>query len=321
MQVLLVTKSDDNESVPLVAGALRARGADPVRLDTDRFPTEVKLALTCSRDAEATHLIIDGRTIDLADVGSVWWRRLNVAGRLPPSVPAPLRAPSVLESQASLYGALQSHRGRFIDRPTTIRAAEVKARQMQEARKLGLDVPRTLTTNDADAVRAFAKDIPQGLIVKMLSSFAVHEDGLEKVVFTNEVSASDLGDLSGLHLCPMTFQEKLEKQVELRATVVGNRVFVAAVDSQASERARLDWRRDGRALVKSWKPVELPKDVEAKLVALVAGFGLTYSAADFILTPDGRCVFLESNPAGEWFWLQLYAGLPIADALADALVS
>ena len=47
--------------------------------------------------------------------------------------------------------------------------------------------------------------------------------------------------------------------------------------------------------------------------------GLNYGALDFIVTPDGRHVFLEVNPAGEFMWLTRHPGLPIAEALADVL--
>ena len=43
-------------------------------------------------------------------------------------------------------------------------------------------------------------------------------------------------------------------------------------------------------------------------------------ALDFIVTPEGRHVFLEVNPSGEFLWLMQRPGLPIADALADVLV-
>ena len=61
-------------------------------------------------------------------------------------------------------------------------------------------------------------------------------------------------------------------------------------------------------------------DVQARLLAFLDHTGLQYSAVDFIVTPDGRYVFLEANAVGEWFWLQLASpGFPIAEALADAL--
>jgi len=48
---------------------------------------------------------------------------------------------------------------------------------------------------------------------------------------------------------------------------------------------------------------------------------LNYGAIDIILTPEGKHVFLELNPAGEFFWLERAPGLPISDAIADLLLS
>jgi len=47
---------------------------------------------------------------------------------------------------------------------------------------------------------------------------------------------------------------------------------------------------------------------------------LNYGAIDIILTPDGKHVFLELNPCGEFFWLERSPGLPISDAIADVLL-
>ena len=40
-----------------------------------------------------------------------------------------------------------------------------------------------------------------------------------------------------------------------------------------------------------------------------------------IVTPDGRYVFLEINPNGQWLWIQDETGLPIADALCTTLMN
>jgi glutathione synthase/RimK-type ligase-like ATP-grasp enzyme len=60
--------------------------------------------------------------------------------------------------------------------------------------------------------------------------------------------------------------------------------------------------------------------VAAKLLQFMEHFGLNYGAIDIIVTVDGRYVFLEVNPVGEFFWLELYAGLPISNAIADLLL-
>ncbi|HEX8500728.1 MAG TPA: hypothetical protein VF659_09065 [Pyrinomonadaceae bacterium] len=323
MTVLIITRSADNESVDFVARAIEERGGRWFRLDTDRFPTEVRMAAHYGGGAGAGRVTLASAEgeLDLAEVTAVWHRRLQVAGRLPPEMDPQLRAASAGESRAALLGVLAGLGCFRVDAETDIRRAEQKPLQLRAARGLGLAVPRTLVTNDPGAVRDFAASCAGGLVTKMLSSFAVYDaEGREHVVFTNPVGPEDLEDLTGLSLCPMTFQERVEKALELRATVVGKSVFTAAIDSRASARAAHDWRRDGAGLAGGWQPYELPRAEREGLLRLMDYFGLNYGAADFILTPDGRHVFLELNPAGEFFWLEQTPGLPISGALADVLL-
>lgn len=322
MIVLIITHSGDNESVESVARAVVERGGRALRLDTDRFPSEVRVAARYGGEGEGSVTFGAGEyEVDLNEVGAVWHRRLSVAARLPRELDAQLRAASVGESRAALLGALAGLTAFRVDPEQSIRRAEQKPLQLRAARELGLEVPRTLVTNDPAAVRDFYAACDGRLVTKMLSSFAVYDrEGREHVVFTNPVGPEDLEDLTGLSLCPMTFQERVEKRLELRATVVGRRVFTASIDSQSSARAAHDWRRDGVALVDEWRPYELPPEAEARLLALMDYFGLNYGAADFILTPDGRHVFLELNPSGEFFWLEHGPGLDISGALADVLL-
>lgn len=319
MTVLIVTHSEDNYCTPLVLDALRARGERVFRFDTDRFPTEVMLRL---HDADGDHgwSVTDGDDrLDLAEVTAVWYRRANIAGRLPRDIDRQLRSAAVTESHRTVQGMLAGMEVFTLDPIERIRAAEHKPLQLRVAKRLGLEIPRTLLTNDASAVRDFAARCGGRLVTKMMSSFAVYEDGKEMVVFTNPVTEAHLEDLSGLDLCPMVFQENVPKALELRVTVVGERVFAASIDSQSSKRAQHDWRRDGNEMVGDWKHHELPAEVSAKLLKLMDYFRLNYGAIDLILTPDGRYVFLEVNPAGEFFWLVRAPGLPIEQALADVL--
>ncbi len=70
-----------------------------------------------------------------------------------------------------------------------------------------------------------------------------------------------------------------------------------------------------------YAPHDLPRDVEQHCVELVEQLGLTYGAIDMIVTPDGRYVFLEINPAGLYLWIEAATGLPITDAICDLLVA
>jgi MvdD family ATP-grasp ribosomal peptide maturase len=321
MSILIITHSDDNECVAQVTEAIDRKGGHTIRFDTDRYPTDVRLtAHYGAANDERLTLTNDEGEFDLREVTAVWHRRLNLGAHLPAGLDKRMRHASLGEASAAAHGMLASLKAFRLDHLHHIRHAENKQLQLQVARELKLDIPRTLTTNDPNAVRDFAKSCEDGVVTKMLSSFAIYEHGKELVVFTNPVKPEDLADLSGLSICPATFQELLRKSLEIRVTVVGQRVMSAAVDSQVSTRATHDWRRDGVRMLRDWKPYQLPLDVEEKILRLMDFFSLNYGAIDIILTPDGRHIFLELNPCGEFFWLERSPGLPISDAIADVLL-
>lgn len=301
---LLITKSDDNECVEHVMAAIEELGGEAFRFDTDRFPTELRLAL--SYEGTGRRLLAfpeEDRAVDLDRVAALWNRRFDIGGRLPGDMDRQLRAASVAEARRVIFSLMGTLPCFHLDPRPNIDQGTNKHLQLQIAQRVGLLIPRTLITNDPAAVRSFASACDHRIITKMQESFAIYEHGEERVVFTNPVSEEDLADLTGLALCPMQFQERLDKALELRVTVVGSAVFAFAIDSQASENARHDWRKDGLALVDRWEPCSLPAEVQAALLRLMDALGLNYGAADLILTPDGRHIFLEVNPVGEFFWL------------------
>lgn len=327
MTVLIVTHSQDNDAVDRVAAAVEARGVRARRFDTDRFPTETTISILDEPgvgDSRPRGWIVGPQgELALEEISAVYYRRSQVGGRIPADLDPQLRAPSIEESRRVVHGlmAMLQAGGVFVlDRLEVVRRAQLKSLQLALARRVGLEVPRTLVSNDPTAVRAFAARNPEGIITKMMASFAVlDEGGREQVVFTNPVSEEDLEDLEGLSLCPMTFQERLTKAVELRVTVVGDQVMAASIDSQSLPRAQEDWRREGAAFAQAWQRYELPPAVHAGTLALMDALGLNYGAFDFVVTPQGRHVFLEVNPAGEYMWLLETPGLPIDEAVADLL--
>jgi glutathione synthase/RimK-type ligase-like ATP-grasp enzyme len=116
---------------------------------------------------------------------------------------------------------------------------------------------------------------------------------------------------------PGICQQFVPKSYEVRATVVGSRIFSGKINSQASPETKIDWRHKPFDIEE--EPIDLPPDVETKIHALMRAFGLIYGAFDFIITPEGRHVFLEVNPAGQYLWVEAKTKLPITAAIADVL--
>lgn len=319
MNVLIITYSEDNETVELVSKHLKTMGARAFRFDTDRYPTQHNLSLGYGEGCQQK-LTTDEGTLSLDEVDAIWYRRVRVGSDIPKDMDPQLRRPSIEESNRSFRGMLASSDAFVLDPLPYIRHAENKQLQLKVAREVGLRIPDTLISNDPEAVQAFADAHPNGIITKMMTAFAVYSEGEEQVVFTNKLTDEDLADLSGLNYCPMTFQEHLVKKLEHRVTVVGRQIFSAAIDSTGNDKAENDWRKDGDALIDAWVPTKLPDTVEAAILRLMDRFGLNYGAMDIIQTHDDQYYFLEVNPCGEWFWLELYAKLPIGKAIAEVLL-
>ncbi|MGA9379052.1 MAG: MvdD family ATP-grasp ribosomal peptide maturase [Phormidium sp.] len=323
MTVLIITYSNDNESIPLVMKAIESKGEKAFRFDTDRFPTEVQLDIKYE-DGEQV-IITDGeQTLDLSEVSSVWYRRMRYGQKISDSMDKQFRDASIEECRATVRGMIASLKAFHFDKMSNVDVAKNKQLQLQVAKEIGLLTPRTLTSNNPEAVKQFAQECrEQGIITKMLSTFAIYnEQGQENVVFTSPVTDEDLEHLEGLRFCPMTFQENVPKALELRITIVGHQIFTAAVNSQKLPGSTYDWRKKGRALVKDWEPYNLPEDIEKKLLKLMVYFGLNYGAIDILVTPDGRHIFLEINPVGEFFWMEIYSpNFPISQAIAEILVN
>lgn len=321
--VVLITKSTD---ITGMLGQLRERledrGAEVLRFDTDRFPLDARAGFAQDADGEQLRFACGDQDLAIGPDDAIWYRRAEWAGKLPLSMDPQLRHGCVLESKTLLCGMLAAAPCFVMDPPDLVRTRGHKPAQQRLARELGLATPRTLMTNDAEEARAFVASCPGGAIAKMLSAFPVMSDaGEEQVVFTTALTADHLDKLDGLRFAPMVFQEQIVKRLELRVTVIGSRMFAAAIDSQAVAGAETDWRERGVTLLRSWTPYTLPSEVELALHRYMDRIGMQYSAIDLIVEPDGRHVFLEANPAGECFWLEYNAPhFPLSTALTDVLL-
>lgn len=119
-------------------------------------------------------------------------------------------------------------------------------------------------------------------------------------------------------MAPILFQEYVEKETEIRVTVIGGSVFAAEIDSQSSLEGKDDWRKAGPGSLKT-NPVQLPKSLSDKCLQIVKELGLNFGTIDLIKTPNGCYVFLELNPNGQWGWLEEATGESYTDALVQNL--
>jgi hypothetical protein len=319
--ILILTQALDPHA-DVVERLLRDRGAEVVRIDPAAFPVQAGLSLefsTTGRARAAWHT--DQGPIDLHRVRAIWFRR---PGHLQPHAEITdevTRAYVTEECKSFLLGVWDSLDCPFLPAtPAVLRRAESKAPQLRLAGALGFELPPTLVTNSAEEFLEFYRRHGGNLISKLASVCFHRIASAEYTRFTEVVSRRDVGYARSVRYCPIIFQAYVPKRVELRITVVGREVFAAEIHSQETNHTRHDWRKYDYAKT-PYFPHELPSAVASRCVQLVRRLGLRYGTIDMVLTPEGRYVFLEINPNGQYLWIEEATGLPISDAICDLLLS
>lgn len=320
-KVLIITHSQDNECIDIVSKRLREYNAEAIRFNVDEYPLKYGLSSFYENNEWKIYLEYQGVKVSIHDITALWYRRShNLGDGLSSILEGEFLSSVHGEVRATLFGMLESLNCFQIGKFSQYRRLDSKEEQMKIASHLGLKVPETCITNNPEEAKRFIKARPNGVISKMQSSFAINKDGVENVVFTNVIKEKDLESIENLQYCPMQFQEKLEKLLELRVTIVGDQVFTFAIDSQKLDNAKLDWRREGVTLLADWKPYDLPMEIKEKLLQLMDIYQANYGAIDIIVTPENEYYFLEINSAGEFFWLDRLAEGAISDQIAKVLL-
>jgi len=205
---------------------------------------------------------------------------------------------------------------KWLSDPWQVYRAENKLLQLKIARQLGFSIPETLVTTDKAEVVSFYNEFAN-IIVKPISVTRSDGEGEPIFIYTSRVEKEHIDRIDQFDLTPCIFQREIEKLLEIRVTVVGDRAFAASVDSQKQEETKVDWRRKPL----SFSRFELPENIASKCIRLVKKLGLLFGAIDIILSPDGSYTFLEINPNGQWVWIEKETGLLISEAIINELTN
>lgn len=296
--------------------ALGKRGVPVFRTDLAAFPQELTLDARLTTDGWDGVLATEHRQVRLSEICSVWYRHPSHFV-LPEGMSGPERQHAAAEARCGLAGVLSSLNVLWVNYPARESDA-LKPRQLHVARQCGLSVPESLVTNRPAGVRDFARRVDGPLAGKTLAAALLVESGRLQMAYTRRIEPAELHDLAGVDTTAHLFQRFETKMWECRVTVVGDRVFGAAIHA-GSDAARVDWRADYDSL--TYTILEPPKPVTAGMLAFMKVFGLSFGAFDFAVTPDEEWIMFECNPFGAYGWLEDALNLPITAALADLLAN
>lgn len=318
--LMISTKLDPH--VDVVLTKLQERGIPCFRLNTDHFHEEYRIEMTDDLSGQIRIGDRWGRScVYPHEVRSVWMRKPE-----PPLPPPGVEDEGVVryinDEMRELMGFLpMDERVPWINSPDENRRHQRKFPQLRLARSLGLRVPRSIITNDPERAEDLFQHCPDGVICKPMLMGSHYVKGEHRVAYTRRVPPSEFSALkASISLCPTYLQELIVKDHELRVTIIGDALFCCRIDSQEVEGAEQDWRAVDTIKLPH-RIVDLRQDVADALREYLRRCGLRFGAFDLIVTPEGDHVFLELNPNGQWYWVELATGAPMADAMTSLLAS
>lgn len=323
MQLIIFTCQDDLHADAAIR-RLGERRSDfgVVRINTDNLPTNLDYCLHWSNSGSFENQslrVLDSNTT-ANGVSVMWYRKPD----RPPPHPA-LSEFNAQECSVQEYRELlRSFTGffphaRWVNDYWQMQRYSIKANQMAVAREVGLAVPETLITNDAGAVKALASRHAE-IIVKPLAynGFAVGEK--QYGCFTNVLTAADAEELCSedLAYAPAIFQQRISKAEELRVTVIGEEVFACAIETKQGTPEHIDWRIESVEDLPH-RLIELPAEISVRLKKTLAIMGLNFGAFDLIRNETGEYFFIEVNPNGQYYWIELLTGAPLTEAMVGLI--
>ncbi|RTZ03562.1 grasp-with-spasm system ATP-grasp peptide maturase [Flavobacterium bomense] len=181
---------------------------------------------------------------------------------------------------------------------------------LDRARECGLDVPKYFlaeNTNDVVLNETIIKSITQNVIIENIDK---DRDG---IMYTNVVDK-----LENENFFISFFQEKIEKDFEIRSFYLDGKIWSFAIFSQKDEQTKIDFRRYNLKNPNRNVSYNLPIEIEKKIHILMKSLDLNCGSLDFLKNVD-KYYFLEVNPVGQFSGLSAKCNYSLERELASYL--
>jgi len=190
-----------------------------------------------------------------------------------------------------------------------------------KAKDIGLDVPNFIVTSEYSKVWSFVKKFKKIVLKPAWNMLFFEKNKIgynTKNTVLNEIDIQNIPYQESI-IFPSFIQEYIPKSYEIRSFYLKGVFYSMAIFSQKNEKTKLDYRNYDRESPNRNVPVKLPKEIEEKLHQFMIASDLDTGSIDIVVTKDGRYVFLEVNPVGQFGWLSVNCNYYLEEKIANYL--
>ena len=318
MIAIIATKIDPHADA--VVQLLSATKTPVIRIDLESAHYDYDIKVSGSDKAAHWSLISRhcSRALHSKDVKTVWWRRGTIYPNGRPALNRnTIDAEETRQVVKWLFEALPEHFYPF-GHPWRIRESENKIKQLDVALSCGLQVPAFCYGNTAKSFR----DLPNGeCVIKSLSLATFADNGKEYSFRAVRVPEDQIKRLQedGEGLINGFLQRMVHRSYDIRAFITLDWYHACRIDVANLPDGNIDWRPHVSKC--EHRACDLDSLLLGKCRAFLRAMNMPCGHFDFAVDGFGETCFLECNPNGQWYWLELQGGCRIASDVADTLLS
>ena len=321
-QLLIVTAQDDIHT-DMVIKELSNSKIEPIRLNSDNLIQKSAYSFSWNQQGQPIlqSFIFNDSKRSTEEVKLIWWRKPKDYYPFPEVEDEWAKKYAIEETKSlvlSLSGLFPN--AKWINNYYDLRFPSQRINQIPLAKQLEIPIPATLVTNQYEPIVSFLKQYSSCIIKPMDYSGFLHDDK-QYACYTRPIDFETIDSLrDSIHLAPVFIQQRISKKAEYRVTLIGKKSFVCRIETEHLNDAEVnqDWRvTEPDKLVHT--PDTLPEDYIAKLHKMLELLGLNFGAFDIIRGDDDILYFIELNPNGQWYWIEILTGMPMVKAMVELI--
>ncbi|AZA50819.1 grasp-with-spasm system ATP-grasp peptide maturase [Chryseobacterium carnipullorum] len=195
-----------------------------------------------------------------------------------------------------------------------------KFQVLKIAKNIGIDIPKSILTNSKSKLVDFFNECNSEIISKMHDMLLcdIYETHSTYATYTEKIELSFINNLPDYFFIGH-FQEKLEKEYEIRSFYLDGEIFSMAMFSQKNKQTSVDFRRYNRDSMNRRVTYRLPSVLEDQIRMLMQKLNLNCGSIDIVKTKD-RYVFLEVNPVGQFGFVTGACNYHLHKKIAEYLI-
>ena len=288
--MIIVIGSKEDFHSQYVFNKLTTQNIKVKYLDSRKFPI-----INWSPEGEQDYIILDEEKIYIKDITGIYWRWYY-------GVTFGTSDIVYREKTSALESFLCSVEPISWNSLQAVELHRKKGLQSKIMQDNGIRIPKTIVTNDANALENFYIENNKNIIYKPVRGGA----------YTQKLKDEDLLRKESLINCPCQLQECIDGiDIRVYAFETGE-IYAGEILAQS-----LDFRADENAKINKHN---LPKKIQKDCLKIMKLLGLKYSGIDIRLSNSGEYVFIEANPAPMFVHFENMTGYPITDTLIKNLI-